>query len=432
MAQPAPLIGLPEAPVPGDGAAEWVSGDGGRRLRAALFRPGTAARGSIVLSPGRTEPIEKYFEAAGEWLDRGFVVLIHDWRGQGLSDRLLADPLRGHVAGGYRPYLADFRAVLDAFADRLPKPWIAVGHSMGGCLTLLALAEGEDRFAGAVLSAPMLGVRLGRTPEPVARVVARLMTLIGRGGDHVPSGAAVDPYYARFDGNPLTHDARRFGRMTALTKAAPELALGAPTWSWLDFALSADARLARPEVLRKVQTPVTILIAGDDRIVDNAASVAAARRLPRGELVEVPGALHEILMETDEMRNFFQKVLDALTGKVAPAAPVQASEPPAPVPAPDKPRAPAEEATAAEPAAQAPAKTSAAEAATATAPAPAKPAVKRATAKRAEPKRTAPKRVAAETTASAKAEPAAAKPKAASTPAKPKTASTRAKKAPET
>ena len=35
---------------------------------------------------------------------------------------------------------------------------MAVAHSMGGCLTLAALAQGEDRFAAALLASPMLGV----------------------------------------------------------------------------------------------------------------------------------------------------------------------------------------------------------------------------------------------------------------------------------
>ena len=42
---------------------------------------------------------------------------------------------------------------------------------MGGCLTLLAMAQGETRFSGAILSAPMLGVR---SPLPMA--VSSLLT----------------------------------------------------------------------------------------------------------------------------------------------------------------------------------------------------------------------------------------------------------------
>lgn len=88
----APLIRLPGAPAPKVGAAEWFTGAGGVRLRAALF-PAPKPVGSVVISSGRTEFIEKYLEVAAELVARGFTVLIHDWRGQGLSQRLLPEPL---------------------------------------------------------------------------------------------------------------------------------------------------------------------------------------------------------------------------------------------------------------------------------------------------------------------------------------------------
>ena len=61
MDRTAPLTELPDSPVPPRGGAEWFDGEGGARLRAALFRPEGRPRGSVVLSTGRTEAIEKYF-----------------------------------------------------------------------------------------------------------------------------------------------------------------------------------------------------------------------------------------------------------------------------------------------------------------------------------------------------------------------------------
>ena len=116
----------------------------------------------MVVHPGRTEPIEKYFEVVERLRARGFAVLVHDWRGQGLSHRMLPDRSPGH-ADGWADFLEDHGLLLDRFGGELPEPWISLGHSMGGCLALLALAEGETRYAGAILSAPMLGVQLGRT-----------------------------------------------------------------------------------------------------------------------------------------------------------------------------------------------------------------------------------------------------------------------------
>ena len=78
------------------------------------------------------------------------MVLAHDWRGQGLSAREQRDPRKGH-ANGYRAFLDDFRILLKTYETRLPRPWVALGHSMGGCLTLMAMAGGEHRFTGAIL-----------------------------------------------------------------------------------------------------------------------------------------------------------------------------------------------------------------------------------------------------------------------------------------
>lgn len=317
MAEAAPLIAVASAPVPPGGSAEWFTGAGGARLRAALFAPEGRARGSVVLSPGRTEVIEKYFEVVGELTQRGFVVLVHDWRGQGLSHRALPDRLKGH-ARGYDLFLRDYAALLEAFEPRLPKPWAAVGHSMGGCLTLLALAKGQaERFAGAILSAPMFGVRTGETPLAVAKAMALSHCLTGRAGRYVRDDPGK-PFDRTFEGNVLTHDAARFSRQYDQIEACRDLALGAPTWGWLDFAFRATAALAAPGALKDVQIPVVVCSAGEDALVDNVAQQAVTEALPQGRFVAVRGAAHEILMETDELRAQFWAEFDALAARLAP------------------------------------------------------------------------------------------------------------------
>lgn len=313
MADPAPLIALPGDPVPAGGGAEWFTGAGGARLRAALFLPAGEARGSVVVSPGRTEPIEKYFEVVKQLTARGFVVLVHDWRGQGLSHRMLGDRLLGH-ARGFKDFLSDYAALLAAFEDRLPQPWLALGHSMGGCLTLLVLAHGETRFAGAILSAPMLGLQTGTIPRPVGKLMATLFSRMGRGG--APVQGRSDPGVTAFDANILTHDRARYGRNEAQVAASPDLALGAPTWGWLDFAFSAVAVLQGGAGVTRIAVPVTVIAAGDDRLVDNAGSRRVTARVPAGRYVELPGAYHEILQETDDVQAVFWREFDDLVARV--------------------------------------------------------------------------------------------------------------------
>jgi alpha-beta hydrolase superfamily lysophospholipase len=317
--EPAPLVEIAQAPAPPGGAAFWFPGVGGARLRAALFRPSGALRGSIVLSGGRTEPIEKYFEVIGELLDRGFVVLAHDWRGQGLSHRFLVDRLVGH-ADGFENFLGDYRALISEFEAELPRPWIAMGHSMGGCLTLLALAHGEAaRFAAAVLSAPMLGLQLP-LPPPFAAGLVGLSMRMGRHATYA-LGQSRHVRDDAFAGNRLTHDERRFLRHRAQLAACPDLALAGVTWGWLAFALKAMGELARPGALDAVTLPVVAFIAEGDQIVDTRAQRRTLSHLPNGRVVTVPGSRHEVLQETDDRRALFWSEFDALARRAAPISP---------------------------------------------------------------------------------------------------------------
>jgi lysophospholipase len=319
MSAPAPLYAIKGAPTPEGGVAEWLTASDGVRVRAALFKPPgglAAARGSVVVSPGRGEAIEKYFEVIGELQARRFAVLIHDWRGQGLSDRLLADRLKGH-AKGWRPFLSDLAMLLAQVGARAPRPWIALGHSMGGALTLLALTEGEDRFAAVVLSAPMLGLVTPGVSSRVVRLLSFLAAGLGFGAAYAQNRSRRSAAMA-FVGNLLTHDADRWGRVRALSEAAPDLRVGDPTWGWVAFATSAIARLSRPGGIEAIAVPLSIVTAGDDRICDSGAAAKLAARAPRARCVEIPDAYHEILMETDARRQVFWRAFDAVADEVAP------------------------------------------------------------------------------------------------------------------
>lgn len=315
MIQPAPLVAITEAPVPLGGHAEWFRGLDGAYLRAALFPASVTTRGSVVLSPGRTEPIEKYFEVVADLQQRGWTVLVHDWRGQGLSHRALNDRYKGH-ARNMAEFVDDFSQLLAQFDARLPRPWLAMGHSMGGCLTALVLDRGERRFAGAILSAPMFGVQTGAIPLWLARLLASTMSVLGQSEAYV-FGDPGQPMGGPFASNALTHDESRYARSLAQLKANPDLALGSPTWGWLSFALNATRWLKVSPGLRALDIPVIVLSAGEDRLVDNKAQRTVTQRIPKGRWLEVAGAYHEILQETDALRGVFWQAFDALAETIS-------------------------------------------------------------------------------------------------------------------
>ncbi len=305
----------PNGPAPSGGSAEWIEAAGGHRQRAAYY-PAAEPVGTVVISAGRTEFIEKYFEVIGELRDRGFSVLIHDWRGQGLSTRLLPDALKGH-ADRFHDLVADFGRLLDHYQDRLPRPWISLSHSMGGCLTMLALARGEQRFSAAIQSAPMLGLKPQRQLH--LRAAVWLMAHLGAANAYALGGPG-DPFTSTFEADRLTHDRARFDRTHALILEHRDLALGGVTWGWVDSAFEAIAWLHRTRRLAQVAIPVTLIGAGLDNLVDNHGQKLVADHLPHSRYLEIPEAFHEILMETDDIRALFWREFDALATSILPSA----------------------------------------------------------------------------------------------------------------
>lgn len=317
MTDPAPLVSIPEAPAPRNAAASWLTAKDGVRLRCALFLAEGRARGSVVLSPGRTEPIEKYFEVIGELTARRFTVLAHDWRGQGLSQRLVgSDRMKGH-AHGWRPFLSDYRLMLERFGDQLPGPRIALGHSMGGGLTLLALTEhGHHDFAAALLSSPMTGLKMDDYHPRLLQMIVGALKRIGF--DRAYALGPQNPFEMTFETNVLTRDAARWLAHRRQIEAERDLALGGVTWGWVDFAFSLSARLQASRALDILPIPLTVIAAGEERLVCNRTTQALTHRAPKGRYVELDGALHEVLMETDDHRRKVWAEFDRLADAVAP------------------------------------------------------------------------------------------------------------------
>ena len=79
---------------------------------------------------------------------RGFAVAILDWRGQGGSQRMLSDPLKGHVRD-FAEYEIDVEAFMrEVVLPDCPPPHYAIAHSMGG------ERDAADGLQGAALVRP--------------------------------------------------------------------------------------------------------------------------------------------------------------------------------------------------------------------------------------------------------------------------------------
>lgn len=267
-------------------------------------------RGSIILLSGRREFMEKYIETIIELNERGFDVYSFDWRGQGLSARLLANRHKGFI-DSYDAYLKD----LDMFVKNIVQPeavlpLFILAHSMGGHIALRYLHDHPKTADKTILVSPMIDILTPPFPKWLVRFMAHIALKAGLSGAYTIGSGDYNPD-TMFEGNRLTSDPHRFMDEKKTLYENPDLALGGITYGWLSATFASIDMLNGPGFAEKITTPILFISAGDDRIVSLSAQRHISRCLKNCSFTEIPGACHEILVETDAIRSIFWDAFDS-------------------------------------------------------------------------------------------------------------------------
>ncbi|MBX7200741.1 MAG: alpha/beta fold hydrolase, partial [Rhodospirillaceae bacterium] len=183
--------------------------------------------------------------------------------------------------------------------------------SMGGAIGFYCLARHPKVFDAAVLSAPMLGLRLGGLPRWLAAAIVWLGAKLG-GPDAFAPGAGrwtADPAMCPARSH-VSNDPRRCLIQREWYSARPVLQVDGATYGWLRAALELTDTLSDPGLIAKVITPVLIGSAGRDVLVSPRQHERTAAALPEGKLVTFPDAKHELFMETDAVRDAWFVAID--------------------------------------------------------------------------------------------------------------------------
>ncbi|NDV01926.1 alpha/beta fold hydrolase [Pseudoroseicyclus tamaricis] len=294
------------ADAPEGVSCHWLTTSDGVQIRVASWRA-EGERGTVLMMPGRTEYIEKYGPLVGDLVRMGLSVIVVDWRGQGIAERLLPNRALGHVKR-MSDYQLDVAAMI-AHADEigLPRPHYLLGHSMGGGIGFRALEEGRD-IAAAAFTAPMWGIKLSAAMRPVAWGLSSLARPFGLSALLAPTQQAK-AYVLRVaaEENTLTTHLPSYERLTRQVVAHPDLALGGPSLHWLNESLREMRRI---QMAPAPKVPCLTFIGELEAIVDPADIARRVERWPGAELVICPGAKHELLIERPEIRQDILSRLD--------------------------------------------------------------------------------------------------------------------------
>jgi len=271
----------------------------------------------LVISPGRSEGYLKYKELAYDLAQQGFNIFIIDHRGQGLSQRMLTNPFKGYVKN-----FDDYSDDLEMFIKQIvipscdnSKPML-LAHSMGGAIAIRLMQRSPKLIKSAVLSSPMIAINSGSIPTWLSKAFIYSGSFI----NHLFAEQAwyfigqQDYQASAFTDNPLTHSVVRHQNFLSLYQEQPELQLGGVTIQWLKQAIEAQQSIFKQ--IDQIKTPVLVLQAGAESIVDNAVQNEFCQQLAirndssciDGKPLIIKDAKHELFFEQDHMRN---KALDA-------------------------------------------------------------------------------------------------------------------------
>lgn len=306
-------------PPPGWITHSFVNEATGHKIYYGRVYPhGKPPSAVIVCLGGLSEFTEKYFETAHDMLDRGYAFWMMDWQYQGRSGRLDKIPQRRH-SDGFDSDISDFKKFVDDYIvpaavhpDVGRIPLVMLGHSMGGNIGLRFLSSNPKRFDAAAFTAPLLGIyNFSTSMKLFAAALLPVMPLVGK--HYIPDGADWTEASRKSDGSDkFSSDPVRDTLHNIWSKTDPALQVGSPTLGWVSRALRSCAALNKRGTLEGIPIPVLIAIGGAEEIVDNNAVRAAIKRFPNAELLEIDGARHEILMESDQYRNTFLKAFDKM------------------------------------------------------------------------------------------------------------------------
>jgi len=228
--------------------------DGESVAGAVYDPPKQKPLGALVLVHGFLSQRGEFADLGDRLAERGWRVVAIDQRGFGAS-------------GGMRGRISAPRAIADVKgalrwteADYPGLPRGIIGHSMGACFTLGAMAT-DPEVKAAVLAAPMASVRAEVSPlefagYKLARDVSNLAERVGLGSIKVP----------------YKYRERHLFKDPEAVKRAQQAGFLGKTIDLANFndLLDMDTREYAPHVKR----PVMVLLAEQDRAVKHASSLA--------------------------------------------------------------------------------------------------------------------------------------------------------------
>lgn len=267
-------------------------------------------KGSIVISHGFSESLEKYKELIYYFVNSGFSVYGIDHRGHGRSGSLSNTHATQVNIDRFDYYINDLKKFLDEVVVPETKgDLILFGHSMGGCISALFLERYPEYFKKAILNAPMMKIDTGSTNHSVANLIANIACAV-KLGDKFVLGQGPFVEIPDFQGSATCCEERYLYYYNKLINKS-ELQRSGASFRWLKEGVRATKEVTNLNNVEKVKIPVLLFQAELDTFVKPEGQNKFVQGATNCKKVFVKGAKHEIYLEKDKiLYPYLDMVLD--------------------------------------------------------------------------------------------------------------------------
>ncbi|MBK9081853.1 MAG: alpha/beta hydrolase [Rhizobiales bacterium] len=275
-------------------------GASGHRLAASRYAPLASPTAVALLLHGGGQTRHAWDATAARLAEQGALAICVDQRGHGDSAWI------GEGAYAFFDYGEDARALaMQIAADEGRKP-VAIGASMGGIASLLALSHDADCFAGLVL----VDVTPRLDSSGVDHITGFMRERAAQGFASIEEAAEAVARYLPHRPRPKSLDGLRKNL---------RLREGRYYWHWdprfLDGPRSVETDAARvaaslEDAARSLSVPTLLVRGQSSELVGEAEAKHFLELCPGAEMVDVAGARHMVAGDRNDV--FAAAILDFL------------------------------------------------------------------------------------------------------------------------
>jgi len=255
---------------------------------------------TLFILPGLSEFSEKYIETANFFNAQGFNVHVIDWAYQGRSTRFKDNREKRH-SDGYDADLSDLRHFIKINTPPSSSNYFLC-HSMGAHIGIRYLSEFDHDIKSASFSAPMTNIKSLSAFTPIYFLLSILIKPFSK--HYVPDGENWKENERNvkdiFSSDPIR---KKIHYTWSLNQ--PTLRLGNVTNRWLIESLKSIKSLKN-----NITIPCLVALAEKEDLVCNKTTKVFFEKKNNIEVILLKNSKHEILMETNDIRDkFLEKTL---------------------------------------------------------------------------------------------------------------------------